>query len=417
MAQKPDPGVTRYETKTGEQRWRVTYDLLPGPDGQRRRTTRRGFRTVREANRFRRDALSHQEQGLGRDPARGRERLADYLRAWLGGLSVKPTARADYRQSIECYIVPRVGGVRLEQLTPEHLDKLYRGLEANGKRRGACRTDGRTCKVDGCFPDLHDGLKAKSVRNVHGCLHVALEAAVERGYVPRNVADLSNPPKAKRARSRNARDKCWTREQLVSFLDYCRDVADRLYALWFLIATTGLRRAEALALRWPDVDLPRARLTIRRTVTVADGVVVWQDDAKSDDSERTIALDARTVAALREHRKRQAAERLAAGPAWSTDERDRELVFTRPDGTAIPPKRASQMFTRRVDAAGLPRVGVHGLRHTWATLALRAGVPVKVVSERIGHADPAITMQVYAHALDGDDAAAAEVTAAAIFPD
>lgn len=75
------------------------------------------------------------------------------------------------------------------------------------------------------------------------------------------------------------------------------------------------------------------------------------------------------------------------------------------------------MFTRRVDAAGLPRVGVHGLRHTWATLALRAGVPVKVLSERIGHADPLITMQVYAHALGGDDAAAAEVTAPAIFPD
>ncbi|MDP8932131.1 MAG: site-specific integrase [Actinomycetota bacterium] len=417
MAQRPDPGVTRYQTRNGQQRWRVTYDLLPSPDGERRRTTKRGFRTVTEANRFRRDALSRHEQGLGHDPARGRQRLADYMRAWLEGLSVKPTTRADYRQSIECYIVPRIGGVRLEQLTPEHLDRLYRGLEANGKRRGACRTDGRTCEDDGCSSDLHDGLKAKSVRNVHGCLHVALEAAAERGYVPRNVADLANPPKAKRARSRNPRDNCWTRDQLVTFLDHCRDETDRLYALWFLIATTGLRRAETLALRWSDVDLDDARLTIRETVTVADGVVVWQDDAKSDESERTIALDVRTLAALRDHRKRQLEERLAIGPAWSTDKRDRDLVFTRPDGASIPPRRASQMFTRRVDAAGLPRVGVHGLRHTWATLALRAGVPVKVVSERIGHADPAVTMQVYAHALEGDDAAAAEVTAAAIFGD
>lgn len=415
MAQKPDPGVTRYTTGTGEQRWRVTYDLLPGPDGDRRRTTKRGFRTVREANRFRRDALTRHEQGIGRDPARGRQRLAEYLRAWLDGLSVKPTTRADYRQSIDCYIAPRIGGVRLEQLTPEHLDRLYRGLEANGKRRRGCRTDGRTCEVDGCSPDLHAGLAAKSIRNVHGCLHVALEAAVERGYLPRNVTDLANPPKAKRARSRNARDKCWTRDQLVAYLDHCRDTADRLHALWLLIATTGLRRAETLALRWSDIDLDRARLTIRQTVTVADGVVVWQSDAKSDDSERTIALDARTVATLRDHRTRQVTERLAAGPAWSTDERDRDLVFTRPDGTAIPPKRASQMFTRRVDAAGLPRIGVHGLRHTWATLALRAGVPVKVVSERIGHADPAITMQIYAHALEGDDTTAAETTATAIF--
>jgi integrase len=187
--------------------------------------------------------------------------------------------------------------------------------------------------------------------------------------VPRNVADLANPPKAKRARSRNARDKCWSRDQLVTFLDHSREVSDRLYPLWFLIATTGLRRAETLALRWTDVDLDAARLTIRETVTVADGVVVWQDDAKSDDSERTIALDARTVAVLHDHRRQQLERRLACGPAWSTAERDRDLMFTRHDGTAIPPKRASQMFTRRVDAAGLPRIGVHGLRHTWATLA------------------------------------------------
>lgn len=415
MAQKPDPGVTRYETNSGETRWRVTYDLLPAPDGDRRRTTKRGFRTVKEANRFRREAIGRREQGLGRDPARGRERLADYMRTWLEGLAVKPTTRADYRQSIDCYIGPRIGGVRLEQLTPEHLDRLYRGLEANGKRRGACRTDGRTCPVDDCSPDLHHGLAAKSVRNVHGCIHVALEAAVQRGYLPRNVADLANPPKAKRARSRNARDKCWTRDQLVAFLDHCCDIDDQLRPLWFLVATTGLRRAEALALRWRDVDLDEARLTIRETVTVADGVVIWQDDAKSRDSERTIALDARTGAVLREHRKQQAEQRRACGSAWSTDERDHGLLFTRPDGRFIPPRSASRMFTRRVDAAGLPRIGVHGLRHTWATLALRAGVPVKVVSQRIGHADPAVTMQVYAHALEGDDATAAEMTADAIF--
>ncbi len=417
MAQKPDPGVTRYQSTAGETRWRVTYDLPPGPDGERRRTTKRGFATVKDANRFRRDALARHDQGLGRDPAQGRQRLADYLRAWLEGMSIKPTSRADYRQSIECYIAPRIGGIRLDQLTPEHLDRLYRGLETNGKRRGACRTDGRSCLVERCAPDLHEGLSAKSVRNVHGCLHVALEAAVARGYLPRNVADLANPPKARRARSRNARDHCWTRDQLVAFLDHTRDNGDRMHPLWFLIATTGLRRAEALALRWSDLELDRARLTIRQTVTIANGVVVWQRDAKSDDSERTIALDTRTIAVLHDHRTRQDHERRAAGPAWSANEQDHDLVFTRADGRAIPPDRASQMFTDRVNTAGLHRIGVHGLRHTWATLALRAGVPIKVVSERIGHADPAVTMQVYAHALEGDDATAAETTATAIFGD
>ncbi len=180
------------------------------------------------------------------------------------------------------------------------------------------------------------------------------------------------------------------REQLLAFLDHSHASCDRHHALWFLIATTGLRRAEALALRWSDVDLGRARLTIRQTVTVANGVIVWQRDAKSDDSERTIALDTRTVAVLNDHRRQQVAERLAAGPAWSTHPQDHDLVCTRPDDTAIPPKHASQQFTRQVDAVGLPR---------------------------IGHADPAVTMQVYAHALEGDDATAAEITATAIFGD
>ena len=129
------------------------------------------------------------------------------------------------------------------------------------------------------------------------------------------------------------------------------------------------------------------------------------------------APDTRTVAVLNGHRRQHVEERLAAGPAWSTHPQDHDLVFTRHDGTAIPPKRASQQFTRQVDAAGLPRIGVHGLRHTWATLALRAGVTIKVVSQRIGHADPAVTVQVYAHALEGDDATAAEITATAIFGD
>jgi integrase len=220
------------------------------------------------------------------------------------------------------------------------------------------------------------------VRNVHGCLHVALEAAVARGYLPSNVADLANPPKARRARSRNARDHCRTREQLVTFLDHGRTSDNRLYPLWFLIATTGLRRAEALALRWTDVDLDPARLTIRQTVTVADGVIVWQRDAKSDDSERTIALDTRTVTVLNDHRRRQLEQRLAAGPVWSTHPQDQDLVFTRADGTAIPPKRASQLFTRHVDTAGLPRIGVHGLRHSWATLARR---PITRTQERPRH--------------------------------
>jgi integrase len=190
----------------------------------------------------------------------------------------------------------------------------------------------------------------------------------------------------------------------------------RTWAPSALIATTGLRRAEALALRWDDVDLERAQLTIRQTVTVADGVIVWQRDAKSDDSERTtrsIAAPSPSSAATASGSSTSGSPPVPSGPPTS-----RTTTCSSPALTGPPshPSGPPQQFTRRVDAARLPRIGVHGLRHTWATLALRAGVPFKVVSERIGHADPAVTMQVYAHALEGDDAAA-EITATAIFGD
>jgi hypothetical protein len=129
---------------------------------------------------------------------------------------------------------PRIGGIRLGQLTPEHLDRLYRGLETNGKRRGPCPTDGRRCQADGCTADLHE------------------------------------EPGAKSARSRNARDHCWTREQLVAFLGHSRERDGRLHPLWFLIATTGMRRAEALALRWSDVELQDRDLVFTRP----DGTVI-----------------------------------------------------------------------------------------------------------------------------------------------
>ncbi len=140
---------------------------------------------------------------------------------------------------------------------------------------------------------------------------------------------------------------------------------------------------------------------------------IWQLDAKNDDREGTIALETRTITVLHDHRERQLDVRRAAGPVWSTQPQDHDLVFTRPDGGAIPPKRASRMFTRHVDAAGLPRSGVHGLRHSWATLARRC--PHQGRFRAHGRADPAVTMQVYAHALEGDDATAAETTA--IFDD
>ena len=177
------------------------------------------------------------------------------------------------------------------------------------------------------------------------------------------------------------------------------------------MATTGLRRAELCGLRWSDVDLERGWLRIAQTVTEVRGQLVVQNDWKTDAAERSLALDARTVEALRRWRTRQAQERLA----WPGEWPGTDLVFTRENGEGYRPKRLSSKFTQAVDRAGLPRVGVHGVRHTAATLALRAGVSPEVVSKRLGHASVVVTLSIYAHVFEQDDQAAAELTAAAVY--
>lgn len=379
-------GVQSYETKAGR-RWMAIYDLPTAPDGRRRQARRRGFATRRDAQAALRKALNAVDEGRHVDHSA--QTVAAYLRAWLAGIAVKPTTLANYRQCAEVYVIPRLGGVRLQHLTAEHLDVLYRELEREGKRDGT-------------------GLAPKSVRHVHTMVRRALQTAVERGHVLRNVADLAHPPTQKQTRSKRARDKAWTVAQLRTFLEHVE--GDRVYAVWLLLATTGLRRAEVLGLRWSDLDLDAGRLRVAQTVTVAESQPVWSGDGKTDSAERSIALDPATVSVLRAHRGRQVEERLAAGPVWQ----DHGLLFVWEDGRPIHPERVSKWFTDRARAAGLPSIGVHGIRHSYATAALRAGVSPEVVSERIGHADVATTLSIYAHVMEGDDQAAAERAAAAI---
>jgi integrase len=179
--------------------------------------------------------------------------------------------------------------------------------------------------------------------------------------------------------------------------------------LWLLIATTGMRRGEALGLTWRDVDLEAGRLSVTRTLLQVAGRV-GHSTPKTDKGPRSIALDAGTVAVLKAHRKAQAAERLALGPAYV----DTGLVFCREDGEPIKPDTVSQFFRRRQQQLKLPPLSPHGLRHTHASLALAAGVNPKVVSERLGHASVAFTLDTYSHAMPSLQEDAAERVAALI---
>jgi integrase len=373
--------TSTYDIAAGR-RWRIVYDLPPGDDGKRRRTTRRGFTSEAEAHRALRLVLGAVDEGTHVDPST--VTVAGYLRAWIEGAQVRPTTLSRYRQSIERHLAPHVGGIRLQALTVEDLDRCYATLVRQGR-------------VDG------GPLAPKTVRNAHGVLRTALRDAVQRGYLARNVAEHARLPRVERREM-----VTWTTGQLRAFLEHVAD--DRFAAMWMLYATTGMRRGEVLGLRWHDVDLEVGQLTVRHVLTVVEGRPVVTEP-KTKKGRRTIALDGATVAALRRHRVRQLEERVAADVAWH----DVAYVFTWQDGRPLHPQMPTKWIRKHATTVGLPPLTVHGLRHTWASLALAAGVPAKVVSERLGHANISITMDVYTHALPAMDREAADRVAGAIF--
>lgn len=307
--------------------------------------------------------------------------MAAFLRDhWLPGLrsQVRPGTWAEHRSKVEVHLAPAIGGLRLQRLGPGHLNAVYADL-------------------------LERGLSARTVLHVHATIRRALADATRWGLVPRNVALLASPPRPGRPEL-----QVWTAQQLRAFLAAVE--GDRLYALWLLAASTGMRRGELLGVQSPDVDLGRARVAVRRSlVTVGHEVVV--SEPKTAKGRRSVALDPATVATLKAWRKHQMAERLAWGPAWT----DSGQVFTLEDGRPLHPREVTRAFSRLVLAAGVPIIRLHDLRHTHATLALAAGVHPKVIQERLGHANIAITLDTYSHTVPALEEQAAATVAKLVF--
>lgn len=353
--------------------------------GKRRRKWHSGFRTKREAEQARIDLLSRVQRGSYAEPSR--LTVGVFLEdQWLPSIraSVRAGTFESYRRNVRVHLVPHIGSVALQALTASRLNIFYAELLAGGRR------DGR------------GGLSPRTVRYVHTILRRALQAAVRWQLLARNPADLADPPSPKASRPQPTRT--WSAGELSRFLASAAD--ERTYPLWVVLGSTGMRRGEALGAHWTDVDLEAARWQVRRTL-VAIGHELHDSTPKTDHGRRSVALDAGTVRVLRDWRKRQLEERMAWGPAWT----DTGRVFTREDGTDLHPERVSERFDRLVKRSKLPRLTVHGLRHTHATLALEAGIHPKVVQERLGHSSVAFTLDRYSHAIPAMQEDAAETVA------
>jgi integrase len=360
-----------------------SYVLYLGRDASGRKQQKwvGGFRTKRAAEAAMVEALGRVQAGLFVDP--GRLTVGEFLEQWLEAATpgLRASTAAGYVMVLTKRVIPRVGKHRIASLTPGHLTAMYADLLARGGRFGR-------------------PLSPRSVQYTHTVVGRALADAVEWGLLPRNPARS-----AKRPRVAKPDMRVWDAAEARRFLSSVRD--DRLYAMWLVMLTTGLRRGEVAGLRWVDVDLDDAVISVQHTRVSVDAKVVAVEP-KTAKGRRSVALDEMTVQALRAHRVAQLQERLALGTAWQ----DSGFVFVREDGAPYHPERILVMFKRLADAAGVPPIRLHDLRHTSATLALAAGVHPKVVQERLGHSSISITLDTYSHVVKGLQQEAAEKVAA-----
>ena len=359
--------------------WTAYWDLPGDPaTGKRRQASRGGFKRQKDAEAFLSTTITAVNSGIYVEPSK--QALAAFMRdEWLPAITatVRPSTVATYRQACARVARSDIGAVPLRGLTGGHLNALYAEME-------------------------RAGLSVATRRLTHSTVHRALRDAVRWDKLTRNPAAGADPPGVPRTRV-----QAWTATELRRFLHHVGE--DRLFALWRLAATTGMRRGELLGLSLMSLDLEAARLRVDRQYLSARTF----GPPKSRRSERTIALDAETVEALRRHIETQRLERDLAGPAYQ----DHDLVFCNELGMPINPDLLSKWFVRRRKAAGIPVGSVHVLRHTAATLALTATppVPLHVVAGRLGD-DPKIVLATYAHLLPHSDEMAAEAVAAAISP-
>lgn len=354
--------------------YRYRFELPRDPGtGKRRFMSKAGFASAREARRALATAVAQADEG--RLVARNGTTVAEWLDQWLerAALDLKPTTIAGYRRAA-LKINASFGRSRLQDLTPLLVEQLYLKM-------------------------LRAGLSPKTVRHTHSFLRHALQDAERLGLIVRNPAAVAKAPRVHRKEQQT-----WAPEQLSAFLN--STVAERYHAIFVVLATTGMRRGEVVGLRWSNLDLDRGVLSVIHTFTTVNGAML-ESTVKTSKSRRQVSLDAVTVLVLRAHRAKQNAERLALGPAWV----DHDLVFCEPDGSPLHPDKLTVRFRQLVRASTLPVIRLHDLRHTHATLALRAGVHPKVVSERLGHATTGITLDIYSHVAPELDHQAAEKVA------
>lgn len=352
-------------------RYQATYSFIDGTGSRRRRA--KVLDTKTEARRWLNERLA--EVATGNVADAGGLTVGQYFSDWLGSLGMSQLEAATvswYRSAVTRHIVPALGSVKLAKLSPVMIESFLAEKAENGRLDGT------------------GGLGPASVHRLQVTLRKALEAAVRKGMLARNPADLADSPKMP---PRDVTVDVWTSDELVRFIEATQ--TDRLSAVWRLAAMSGLRRSELVGLQWPDIDLDGGWLSVRRAVVIVDGGPPIVKPPKTAKSRRTVELDGRTVSTLREWRRTQLEERLRASEAWNPG----EWVVADELGAYLRPDRLGKRFVALSRAAGLRTITIRQLRHSHATALLVAEESPKVVQERLGHSSISVTLDVYSAVL------------------
>ncbi|MGW6498517.1 tyrosine-type recombinase/integrase [Nonomuraea angiospora] len=440
-------------TKRTHGAWWARYEAPPGPDGKRRRPWAGPFQTKTVAEQESKKLETEADSGM---PVPDRNmKFGEWLDVWIAGKKrLKPSTRASYEEAIRLYGKPGLGHLDLDQVRETHLNALYEAMaqinnlpegqkpsemlrrllaarapapwkyardEQGNRLKELLASADRAQQGKGPGLNRRKPLTASRIQRVHRVLSSALGTAFKQKRIRHNPAEHVELPAV-----RKVRPLVWTDERIArwrqtgrvpgpvmvwppviagQFLDACVRRGERLYPLYHLVTTRGLRRGEACGVRWEDSDL-----TVSKTLMVLETDDEDDDGLKSDSSWRTVAVGGKNATLLTEWRLQQKRERLAAGADWV----DTGLVFTAADGSALREEYVSERFTAICAAEDLPPIRFHDLRHCAATIMLAAGVDMKYISATLGHARHSFTADVYTSVVPDVAQAAADATIAAI---
>jgi integrase len=371
-----------YKTKGGTRyRWQATFKNDPfDPESTQPRLSKGGYLTLREANAEMQKVLIEARTGL--NPKLAKDTFESYAMVWLAKQKLANATLMGYEKIIRVHLVPYLGKLKVTQILPSTIAKLYRDLEKNGNR-GRLTSGGP--------------LSANSVNKIHIVLGSILGSALDDGLVRVNHA--RNNPKAIQAptgrsiRMQKKELRTWSPMEMLVFLDWNnKDYEDELYPLWHLYFMSGMRRGEGVALQWDDINFETGIISVRRA---SDSGLRKAVKPTKTYRERPVMMDPESLIVLRSHK----AERAQLGIQFVTGD---AFVFGNLDGTVRNPGDVGERWSKtllkaQADGIRAPHLTIKGMRHTHATHLLEAGVSAKVVQERLGHSNITTTMDTYSH--------------------